>query len=295
MMHGQAHWGGESPFKIVFEPFERVTPPEPKEAVGFFTDSSICIGCKACEVACKQWNQLPADGQTFLATSYDNTHSLSATTWRHVQFIEQADERGKLRWLFNSDVCKHCADAPCENACPTGAIVRTEFDTVYVQQDICNGCGYCVVACPFGVIDVEHGESAQAVGPASAAATIAGTAHKCTLCYDRLKDGYEPACAKVCPTDSIQFGNLEELRARARQRVEELRARGQTQAQLYGESQAQELGGLHAFFLLMDEPEYYNLPRQPRSPKRAMARAYVTGLAAAFALTGAIALALWSD
>jgi len=260
----------------------------PGSAVGFFTDSSLCIGCKACEVACKQWNQLPADGIEFTGMSYDNTRGFSATTWRHVQFIEQVDDAGAVRWLFNSDVCKHCADAPCENACPTAAIIRTEFDTVYVQQDVCNGCGYCVVACPFGVLEVESRAR-------DCSSLSEGTAHKCTLCYDRLQDGMEPACAKVCPTDSIQFGDLAELHERAKRRVEQLRDRGEARAQLYGEPEGHELGGLHSLFLLLDEPERYNLPRHPRSPKRAMKAFYLAGLAAAIAVTGAIGLALRSN
>src|SRR2546426_1148068 len=192
-------------------------PPVPKTAKGFFTDTSLCIGCKACEVACKQWNQLPADGFAMTGNSYDNTGALGATTWRHVQFIEQAKANGhgpEQRWLMMSDVCKHCANAACLEACPTGALVRTEYGTVYVQQDICNGCGFCVPACPFGVIDRTptdgHFEP--------------GTAHKCTLCYDRLKDDMTPACAKSCPTASIQFGEIDELRERARRRLGELPA-----------------------------------------------------------------------
>ena len=173
-------------------------------ATGFFTDTTVCIGCKACEVACKQWNQLPDDGFSFSGLSYDNTVELSASSWRHVAFVEQTD-----RWLMMSDVCKHCARAGCLEACPTGAIVRTEFDSVYVQPDVCNGCGYCVVSCPFGVIDRLESD---------------GRAWKCTLCYDRIGDGLEPACAKACPTKSIQFGDLEELHQRARERVDVLAA-----------------------------------------------------------------------
>ena len=244
-------------------------------AMGFFTDTSICIGCKACEIACKQWNQLPASEPLWTGSSYDNTGQLSATTWRHVQFIERI-ERPDIpllqpvpalmsgsqstalpffnsdRWLMQSDVCKHCANAPCLEACPTGSIIRTEFDTVYVQQDICNGCGYCVVACPFGVIARdEYGDH---------------TAHKCTLCYDRLKDGFEPACAKACPTDSIQFGEVEQLKAHARERLGMLHERGVKEAQLYGVDDHILDGGLNSFFLLLDQPEVYNLPQNPQRP-----------------------------
>jgi formate dehydrogenase iron-sulfur subunit len=250
-------------------------PMAPQAAMGFFTDTSLCIGCKACEIACKQWNQLPASDPVWTGSSYDNTGQLSATTWRHVQFIEhigrpdipliQPDSAlssisqstalpffNSDRWLMQSDVCKHCANAPCQEACPTGSIIRTEFDTVYVQQDICNGCGYCVVACPFGVIARDqYGDR---------------TAHKCTLCYDRLKDGFEPACAKACPTDSIQFGEVEQLKAQARERLGILHERGVKEAQLYGVDDTILDGGLNSFFLLLDEPEIYNLPQNPQRP-----------------------------
>src|SRR5579883_642703 len=119
---------------------------------GFFTDTTLCIGCKACEVACKQWNQLPSDGFHFTGHSYDNTSALSATTWRHVLFKEQISDTGG-RWLMLSDVCKHCASAPCQQSCPTGSLIYNEFGDVYLQPDICNGCGYCIPACPFGVLD----------------------------------------------------------------------------------------------------------------------------------------------
>jgi formate dehydrogenase iron-sulfur subunit len=217
---------------------------------GFFTDTTVCIGCKACEVACKQWNQLPDDGFVFSGLSYDNTIQLGAATWRHVAFVEQSD-----RWLMMSDVCKHCARAGCLEACPTGAIVRTEFDSVYVQPDVCNGCGYCVVSCPFGVIDRLEAD---------------GRAWKCTMCYDRQRDNLEPACAKACPTDSIQFGELDDLRAKAGERVAELHARGVTGAYLYGAGPDSQpgTGGLNAFFLLVDRPEVYNLPPDPVCPTR---------------------------
>ncbi|MFL5362462.1 MAG: 4Fe-4S dicluster domain-containing protein, partial [Myxococcales bacterium] len=193
---------------------------------GFFTDTTLCIGCKACEVACKQWNQLPDDGFRFTGMSYDNSEHLGSSTWRHVSFLErpmalgtQTTGAGNFSWLMMSDVCKHCARAGCLESCPTGALVRTEFGSVYVQPDVCNGCGYCVPSCPFGVIDRDPFD---------------GRAAKCTLCYDRLEDGLEPACAKACPTDSIQFGPYDELVERAKGRVRELHARGIETAYLYG-------------------------------------------------------------
>ena len=224
--------------------------PEHPPRVGFFTDTSVCIGCKACEVACKTWNAVPEDGILLSGMSYDNTVSLDASTWRHVAFIEQpvSDAEGAVRWLMSSDVCKHCTEAACLDVCPTGALMRTEFGTVVVQDDVCNGCGYCVTACPFGVIARRESD---------------GTAHKCTLCYDRIGDGLTPACAQACPTESIQFGPLDELRERAQARVTELHESGETRARLYLENPEDGVGGAGAFFLLLDEPEVYGLPPDP--------------------------------
>ena len=260
--------------------------------VGFFTDTSVCIGCKACEVACKEWNGVPDDGYNLLGMSFDNTGMLGANSWRHVAFIEQpqpepvdlgmpglerpgdgtgAETRQDFRWLMSSDVCKHCTHAGCLDVCPTGALFRTEFGTVVVQQDICNGCGYCVSGCPYGVIERREGD---------------GRAWKCTMCYDRLHDGLEPACAKACPTDSIQFGPLDELRDRAALRVEELHARGVTEARLYGHDPNDGVGGDGAFFLLLDEPEVYGLPPDPVVPTRDAGAMWRYAGTAASALVG---------
>ncbi|UMG93519.1 4Fe-4S dicluster domain-containing protein [Nocardioides sp. TF02-7] len=262
---------------------------------GFFTDTSICIGCKACEVACKEWNDVPADHFDMLGSSYDNSHSLNANQWRHVAFIEQPSSRGRatvdlgmpdvgppgsgdgagaygaaasedpdaspmdFRWLMSSDVCKHCTHAGCLDVCPTGALIRTEFGTVVVQDDVCNGCGYCVPACPYGVIERrKEPEGAKNVG----------IAQKCTLCYDRLDAGKVPACAQACPTQSIQFGDVEELRERANQRVERLHEAGVMDARLYGNDPDDGVGGTGAFFLLLDEPEVYGFPPDPVVPTR---------------------------
>jgi formate dehydrogenase iron-sulfur subunit len=258
---------------------------EPGREYGFFTDTTLCIGCKACEVACKEWNQLPAEDDGLTGMSYDNTGGLSATTWRHVAFVEQVGRDRAPghpdRWLMMSDVCKHCDPAPCLEACPTGAIFRTEFGTVVVQQDICNGCGYCVPACPFGVVALDEAD---------------GKAHKCTLCYDRMKGGLEPACAKSCPTDSIQFGEFAELESRARDRVRFLHDRGMTDAYLYGTpGDPGATGGiekLNAFFLLVDRPEVYGFPAAPTRPAERIAPALGAGLLAFGALAAAAAALL---
>jgi formate dehydrogenase iron-sulfur subunit len=266
--------------------------------MGFFTDTSICIGCKACEVACKEWNGVPEDGLNWTGWSHDNSQGLSADTWRHVAFIEQRSPVGhhvsnfqregadgvgaadNFRWLMASDVCKHCTHAACLDVCPTGAIFRTEFGTVVVQADVCNGCGYCVPACPYGVLDKREED---------------GRIFKCTLCYDRLEVGQEPACAKACPTDSIQFGELDELRQRAAGRVTQLHEAGVTEARLYGHDPNDGVGGDGAFFLLLDEPEVYGLPPDPVVTTRDLPDMWMrVGVAAGAMLVGAVASFLTS-
>jgi formate dehydrogenase iron-sulfur subunit len=250
---------------------------DPPPRVGFFTDTSVCIGCKACEVACKEWNGVPARGLDLLGSSYDNTGDLGADTWRHVAFIEQRRPgTGDLRWLMSSDVCKHCTRAACLDVCPTGALFRTEFGTVVVQEDVCNGCGYCIPACPYGVIDQRRDD---------------GRAWKCTLCYDRLRVGAEPACAQACPTNSIQFGPLDDLRARAAGRLEQLHELGVDDARLYGHDPDDGVGGSGAFFLLLDRPEVYGLPPDPVVTTRDLSRMWTAAAAAALTLVGSAVVA----
>jgi formate dehydrogenase iron-sulfur subunit len=324
---------------------------DPPPRMGFFTDTSVCIGCKACEVACKEWNLVPDDGFNLLGSSYDNTGGLTANSWRHVAFIEQPTAhhgagtgspgafagmptgpsasshtavaaagaapdtgttpgvepavdalaaaatsgptqsqflgmpmsdlpgrtmdapRSDFRWLMMSNVCKHCTHAACLDVCPTGSLFRTEFGTVVVQEDICNGCGYCIPACPYGVIDQREDD---------------GRAWKCTLCYDRIGDGLTPACAKACPTESIQFGELDELRARADQRLAKLQEQGESSARLYGHDPADGVGGDGAFFLLMDEPEVYGLPPDPVVTTRDLPAMWRRARLAALAMAAAV-------
>ena len=334
--------------------------PDVKPRKGFFTDTSICIGCKACEVACKEWNRNPRDGDLdLLGSSYDNTGALGASTWRHVAFIEQGGERieearatgralvdlgmpsvgppaaggaqaaggtpaaggtatpagpapagtladpapagtlaastpdmppdtPEFRWLMSSDVCKHCTHAGCLDVCPTGALFRTEFGTVVVQADVCNGCGTCVAGCPFGVIErrtdgtaAPKTERGERKGEQPEVPNL-GVAQKCTLCYDRLLDDQTPACAQTCPTTSIKFGDHDEMVALARERVAGLHAQGRTEARLYGANELDGVGGTGSVFLLLDEPEVYGLPPDPRVPTADLPRMFRhAGMAAA--------------
>jgi len=294
-----------SAFELKTTSWPRTYGEEARPRVGFFTDTSVCIGCKACEVACKEWNHVPEDGLNWTGNSYDNTEALGASTWRHVAFVEQrmplespdgpgdlvqtaargeladaqrlpAHEDGGMRWLMASDVCKHCTSAACLEVCPTGSIFRTEFGTVVVQEDVCNGCGYCVSACPFGVIDRREED---------------GRAWKCTLCYDRLLDDREPACAQACPTDSIQFGELDDLRAAAGRRLEQLHAAGEEDARLYLADGEDGIGGAGAFFLLLDEPEVYRLPPDPVSTTRDLGGMWRSAAVAGAALLAGMGIA----
>ena len=246
----------------------------------FLTDSTLCIGCKACEVACKEWNNVADDGLNFTGFSYDNTGAVGHSSWRHVKFVETeaivglgANSPDAPAWTFSSDVCKHCENAGCLEACPTGAIVRTEFGGVFVQPDVCNGCSYCVVACPFGVVERNEAD---------------GRAFKCTFCYDRQKVGLKPACAQACPTESIKFGEIEQLRESAELRLKELEKRGVTDAVVY-DPQDTSVGGIHAMFVLRGDPRTFNLPPQPEVPTIYLKKGWTSAaIAAGLMLAGSM-------
>ena len=251
----------------------------------FLTDSTLCIGCKACEVACKEWNGVAADELVWSGLSYDNTRALGASTWRHVKFVEGIPEAGKggndpagSPWNFSSDVCKHCETAGCLEACPTGALVRTEFESVFLQPDVCNGCGYCVVNCPFGVVEKDEED---------------GRAFKCTFCYDRQKAGLTPACAKVCPTESIQFGELDDLRDRAERRIAELKDRGVGDASIYDPVDSS-VQGTHAIFIVRGDQKMYNLPPNPEVPTIYLRAGWTSAAIAAGAMLAGTLLAFLS-
>ncbi len=234
-------------------------------ASGMFVDTTLCTGCKACQVACKEWNGLEAEPKhfrqepgmpypvavNFTGNSYDNTGRLGARNWRHVRFIEQINaRRAGSRWLFMSDSCKHCTDAACLNVCPAEAIERTDLGNVVVRQDKCVGNKLCNKACPYGVVTYSE---------------KTGTSHKCTLCNDRIHNGLNPACAKACMTGSIRFGDLAELKALANERLARLKSLGKPKPNIYGFAEA---GGLKVFYLLRDDPAVYGLPEKPSVQQR---------------------------
>ena len=206
-------------------------------------DVTKCMGCRGCQVACKQWNELEAE-ETINTGSYENPPDLSPQTWVKVKFTEVV-RGGKVRWLFTRQACMHCTEATCVKVCPTGALYHHELGFVTYDKDLCSGCGYCVDFCPFHV-------------PRSKRNLLTGVAKmdKCTFCttssLDRIAAGYEPACVKSCPTDALIYGDRDELVAEGKKRIAVLRAKGHSDAYLYGDK---ELGGLHVMYVLDDSPD----------------------------------------
>jgi formate dehydrogenase beta subunit len=213
-------------------------------------DTSTCIGCKACEVACQEWNDLPPEATVQLGT-YQTLPHMTPNFWNLIRFNEIEDAGGNLSWLMRKDQCMHCADPGCLKACPApGAIVQYENGIVDFQQDQCIGCGYCITGCPFNVPKLS--ERTKKV-------------YKCTLCVDRVSVGLEPACIKACPTSCLQFGTKEQMLQKANARVVQLKAAGFTQAAVYD---PRGVGGTGVVTVLAygNMPEEYGLPANPRVP-----------------------------
>jgi len=210
-------------------------------------DVTTCIGCKACQVACSEWNDIRAEVGTNIGV-YDNPTDLSAKAWTVMRFSE-TEENGKLEWLIRKDGCMHCADPGCLKSCPSpGAIIQYKNGIVDFHQENCIGCGYCVTGCPFNVPRISKEDS---------------KAYKCSLCSDRVAVGQEPACVKTCPTGAIQFGSKEDMKEVAATRVAELKTRGFDQAGLYD---PEGVGGTHVMYVLhhADKPGLYSgLPKEP--------------------------------
>lgn len=229
-----------------------VQTPQAVDAA-MLVDISDCIGCKACEVACKQWNQNPWDLAEFNGT-YQSHENLSASTWTLIKFTEEVTDAGDINWMFQKHNCMHCTESGCVMACPTEALYHADNGVVNLNFDKCIGCGYCEQACPFDAIhvDAQFFDTNKKAG-------------KCTMCFDRITHGLAPACVTACPTDCIKYGTRDDLIAWGKQRVETLKARGFKNAYLYGEN---ELGGLHQLYVLTDLPEKYGLPAEPKVSKR---------------------------
>jgi formate dehydrogenase iron-sulfur subunit len=231
------------------------TLPEPQARgahtgqVAKLIDVTKCIGCKACQVACMEWNDLRDEIGTCTG-HYDNPHDLSDQSWTLMRFTEHETPKGDLEWLIRKDGCMHCADPGCLKACPSpGAIVQYANGIVDFHEENCIGCGYCITGCPFNIPRISKKDH---------------KAYKCTLCSDRVAVGLEPACVKTCPTGAIVFGTKQDMQQHAAERIEDLKSRGFDQAGLYD---PQGVGGTHVMYVLhhADQPQLYaGLPQEPK-------------------------------
>ncbi|NLK53035.1 MAG: 4Fe-4S dicluster domain-containing protein [Syntrophomonadaceae bacterium] len=210
-----------------------------------FVDTSLCTGCKGCSVACKAWNELPAE-KTKLIYGYISQDSTTPTTWTYMSYHEKY-ENGKMNFLMFKHQCYHCAEPSCMKACPVGAISKTESGYTLINQDKCIGCGYCVANCPWGVPKTDKTEKKT---------------YKCTGCIDRVENGLQPACVHTCQPGALQFGEREEMLQKAKARLEVVK-KTYPKAQLYGDKI---MGGTTYVYLLLDEPETYGLPANPTTP-----------------------------
>ncbi len=257
------------------------TTPSPsvREPVGGevakLIDTSKCIGCKACQVACMEWNDT-RDEIGHNVGVYDNPADLTDKSWTIMRFAEYENPAGDLEWLIRKDGCMHCEDPGCLKACPSpGAIVQYTNGIVDFHEENCIGCGYCVIGCPFDVPRISEKDK---------------KAYKCTLCSDRVAVGQEPACAKTCPTGAIVFGTKEDMQQHAAERIEDLKSRGFDNAGLYDPAG---VGGTHVMYVLhhADKPELYSdLPKDPQiSPMVSLWKGVAKPLGvAAMALTALI-------
>jgi formate dehydrogenase iron-sulfur subunit len=222
-----------------------------------FVDVTKCDGCRACMVACKNWNDLPAEPQDFLGSAQSHAKT-TADTWNVLQYIEHENSKGDLDYLFRHSTCFHCTDAACEKVCPENAISYTEFGTVVIDHEKCVGCGYCVNNCPFEVISLKeyvdkNGDKYR-------------KANKCTMCTDRLEEGLQPACVTTCHTGAMEFGDKAAMIKKAEERVKQIKDR-YPNAMVYN---PQGVGGTHTVYVLAEKPSVYGLPENPKVPTSAV-------------------------
>lgn len=229
-------------------------------AKAMLIDVSKCTACRACQVACKSWNDLPGE-LTVCLGCYDNPPDLSPVTWNRISFKEVERDGGQVAWVFRPVRCLHCTEASCVSVCPTGAAAH-HGEFVIIDPNWCVGCGYCVEACPFSVPRAGHGEEKA-------------SARKCRFCIDRVQNGQSPACAKSCNTGAIEFGDRDALIAKAHERVAVLQGRGFADANLYGEHI---LGGLHQMYVLTDPPAVFGLPESPQVATRNVIGSWLSGI-----------------
>ncbi|MDF2557355.1 MAG: 4Fe-4S ferredoxin iron-sulfur-binding protein [Bacillales bacterium] len=222
-----------------------------------FVDTTKCDGCRACMVACKNWNDLPVDPKAFdgAFNGYDSHEKLTANTWNIIKYTEKTNNTRNegLDWFIAHNSCFHCGVAACEKACPEGAISHTEFGSVVIDEEKCVACGYCVVNCTFDVIRL---------GERTVNGKKKKVSTKCTLCTDRLDNGLHPACVTACHTGSLEFGDRAEMLAKAEARLDEIKDR-YPNAQIYN---PEGVGETTMFYLLADKPETYGLPVNPKVP-----------------------------
>ncbi|MFA5866685.1 MAG: 4Fe-4S dicluster domain-containing protein [Actinomycetota bacterium] len=215
-------------------------------AKAMLLDFNLCIGCRACQVACKEWNQNEGEVTENTGT-FENPPDLSSKTWTKIKFIETGKNPDN-QWFFRRMICQHCTNAACQNVCPPKAISHMETTAVVIDQDKCTGCKYCISACPFSIPRYDAGSN---------------TAKKCTLCIDRISNGLIPACAKVCAPGAVRFGEREVMLRAGQNRVEALKKEGHANAMLYGETA---LGGLGVMTVMTEAPDVYGLPTDPAIP-----------------------------
>lgn len=216
-------------------------------AKAMLIDLTKCTACRACQVACKSWNDLPAEN-TVCWGCYDNPPDLTPVTWNRITFLEW-EEDGQPKWLFRPVRCFHCSDAPCVASCPTSALFKDGYGFTAYDESLCNGCGYCTQACPYNIPRLTDKD------PFTGKANVTGMAKssKCTFCQDRVPAGLVPACAKTCSPGAIQYGEREEMIRLGKERVTELKANGTPEANLYGENL---LGGLGMMYVLPKSADF---------------------------------------